>query len=72
METQQDFGNNVKLGIGFDCCDGSTLDSNGQLGLEAWSKFTFCMILHWSELIAWTVAELVNKEGASRVQSLPR
>lgn len=35
METQQDFGNNVKLGIGFDCCDGSTLDSNGQLGLEA-------------------------------------
>ena len=21
METQQDLGNNVKLGIGFDCCD---------------------------------------------------
>lgn len=35
METQQDFGKNVKLGIGFDCCDGSALDSNGHPGLEA-------------------------------------
>lgn len=45
METQQDFGNNVKTGTGFDCSDESAMDSNGHPGLDAASKFTFCRLL---------------------------
>lgn len=45
METQQDFGSNVKRGIGFDCCDGSAMDSNRRPDLDAASKFTYCTLL---------------------------
>lgn len=77
METQQGSGSNVKRGIGFDRYDGSTMDSNGYLGLDAESKFALCTLLERitlkSVLIAQTmVAELVNRVRASRGQGLPR
>lgn len=76
METQHDFGINVKRGIGFDCCNGSAIDSNGcraQTPRPSSLSVCYWKELHSSVLIAQTmVAEFVNRLSSGVGQGLRR